>query len=56
MAQVKKFNTGGSVQKFKYGRIIKNGTVYEMDDENMKRLEQHIAAAKPDEQQSLAND
>ena len=56
MAQVKKFNIGGSVQKFKYGRIIKNGTVYEMDDENMKRLEQHIAAAKPDEQQSLAND
>jgi hypothetical protein len=56
MAQVKKFNTGGSVQTMKYGSIIKNGTSYEMDEENMERLEQHIAAAAPDEQQSLAND
>ena len=56
MAQVKKFNTGGSVQKMKYGSIIKNGTKYEMDEESMKRLEQHIAAADPDIQQSLAND
>lgn len=56
MAQVKKFNTGGSIQKMKYGSIIKNGTRYEMDEENMKRLESHIAAAAPDEQQSLAND
>lgn len=56
MAQVKKFNTGGSVQKMKYGSIIKNGTRYEMDEESMKRLEQHIAAADPDIQQSLAND
>ena len=56
MAQVKKFNTGGSIQKMKYGSIVKNGTRYEMDEENMKRLESHIAAAAPDEQQSLAND
>lgn len=56
MAQVKKFNTGGSVQTLKYGSIIKNGTKYEMDEETMKRLEQHIAAADPDIQQSLAND
>lgn len=56
MAQVKKFNTGGSVQKMKYGSIIKNGTKYEMDEENMKRLEQYIAAADPDIQQSLAHD
>ena len=56
MAQVKKFNTGGSVQKMKYGNIIKNGTTYEMTEESMKRLEQYIAAADPDIQQSLAND
>ena len=56
MAQVKKFNTGGSVQKMKYGSIIKNGTKYEMDEESMKRLEQYIAAADPDIQQSLAHD
>lgn len=56
MAQVRKMNNGGSVQKFKYGSIIKNGTKYEMDEESMKRLEQHIAAADPDIQQSLADD
>ena len=56
MAQVKRMNNGGSVQKLKYGRIIKNGTTYEMNEENIKRLEQHIAAADPDIQQSLAND
>jgi hypothetical protein len=56
MAQVKRMNNGGSVQKMKYGRIIKNDTTYEMNEENMKRLEQHIAAADPDIQQSLAND
>lgn len=56
MAQVKKFNIGGSVQKMKYGNIIKNGTTYEMTEESMKRLEQYIAAADPDIQQSLAND
>lgn len=56
MAQVRKMNNGGSVQKFKYGSIIKNGTKYEMNEETMKRLEQHIAAADPDIQQSLADD
>ena len=56
MAQVRKMNNGGSVQKLKYGSIIKNGTKYEMDEESMKRLEQHIAAADPDIQQSLADD
>lgn len=56
MAQVRKMNNGGSVQKFKYGSIIKNDTKYEMDEETMKRLEQHIAAADPDIQQSLADD
>ena len=56
MAQVRKMNNGGSAQKLKYGSIIKNGTKYEMDEETMKRLEQHIAAADPDIQQSLADD
>lgn len=56
MAQVRKMNNGSSVQKFKYGSIIKNGTKYEMNEETMKRLEQHIAAADPDIQQSLADD
>lgn len=56
MSQVKKMNNGGNVQKMKYGSIIKNGTRYEMTEESMKRLEQHIATADPDIQQSLAND
>lgn len=56
MAQVRKMNNGGSVPKLKYGSIIKNGTKYEMDEETMKRLEQYIAAADPDIQQSLADD
>lgn len=56
MAQVRKMNNGGSVQKLQYGSIIKNGTKYEMDEESMKHLEQYIAAADPDIQQSLADD
>ena len=45
MAQVKKFNIGGSVQKMKYGRDIRNGIVNEVDDEYIRQLDEYLAAA-----------
>ena len=47
MAQVRKMNNGGSVQKLKYGSIIKNGTKYEMDEETFQLyLKYHFATCE----------
>lgn len=71
MAQVKKFQNpagpldgttaanpaGNSVEvSKKYGRWIKNGVIYEMDEEKMKDLERHIMSMDPSLQPYAAED
>jgi hypothetical protein len=71
MAQVKKFQTpAGPIDgtaaanpagtpaevKKKYGKWIRNGVAYEMDEEKMKDLEKHIMAMKPELQPYAAED
>lgn len=71
MAQVKKFQTpAGPIEgtaastpagtpaevKKKYGRWIRNGIAYEMDDEKMKDLEKHIMSLKPELQPYAAEE
>lgn len=45
----------GEVKK-KYGKLIRNGVTYEMDDEKMKNLEQHITSMDPELQPYVAED
>ena len=71
MAQVRKFQTpagpmegtaaanlaGTPAQtKKKYGRWIRNGVAYEMDDEKMKDLEKHIMSLRPELQPYAAEE
>lgn len=54
MAQVKKLNTGGSVQKYKYGKDIRNGVTYDVDEEYMRQLDEYLSKADPEMQNDLA--
>ena len=54
MAQVKKLNTGGSVQKYKYGKDIRNGVTYNVDEEYMRQLDEYLSKADPEMQNDLA--
>ena len=45
----------GEVKK-KYGKLIRNGVTYEMDDEKMKNLEQYITSMNPELQPYVAED